>query len=58
MSGGGWNNQKMKKLAEFFFIQDMSSAILSSLVLINWEFMPDGEMMSSEQKIEQVSGQS
>jgi hypothetical protein len=48
----------MKQLAKFFFIQDMSLAILSSLVLINWKFMPNGEMVSSEQKIEQVRGQS
>jgi hypothetical protein len=33
-----------------FFKQEMSSAILLSLVLIHWELIPRGELVSNEQK--------
>ena len=37
-------------VCEFFFRQEMSSAIMLAFVLIHWELMPSGELISSRQK--------
>ena len=37
-------------VCEFFFRQEMSSAIMLAFVLIHWELIPSGELISSRQK--------
>ena len=37
-------------VCEFFFRQEMSSAIMLAFVLIHWELMPSGELINIRQK--------
>ena len=37
-------------VCEFFFKQEMSSAIMLAFMLIHWELMPSGELINSRQK--------